>query len=171
MEDRKPVQSESGSSWVDRVVVAADASPASGEGLKQAAQLASRVGSKVTVVFVRHLPATALMAPGFGDPALLQVLDEQEAEVRREASRILGDSGVVSDFVVRDGSPGEEILKVADETGADLVVVGSNRHSSLHNRLLGSTAAHIAAHSQAPVLIMRSRPVRDAEPTTLEVLP
>jgi nucleotide-binding universal stress UspA family protein len=41
--------------------------------------------------------------------------------------------------------------------GADLVVVGSNRHSSLHNLLLGSTAAYLTAHSQAAVLVMRSK--------------
>jgi nucleotide-binding universal stress UspA family protein len=60
------------------------------------------------------------------------------------------------ELVVRAGSPGEEIVQVADETGADLVLVGSNRHSSLHNLLLGSTAAYLATHLKAPVLVMRA---------------
>jgi nucleotide-binding universal stress UspA family protein len=66
--------------------------------------------------------------------------------------------------VVREGSPGEEIVKVIEENDADLVVVGSNRHSSLHNLLLGSTAAHLATHSPAPVLVMRSRATRGSVP-------
>ena len=57
-----------GSRWIKRIVVAADGSPASSQGLEQVADLAPRVGAKVVVVYVRHLPATALMAPGIAGP-------------------------------------------------------------------------------------------------------
>jgi nucleotide-binding universal stress UspA family protein len=154
-----------GSRWIKRIVVAADGSPASSRGLEQVADLAPRVGAKVVVVYVRHLPATALMAPGIADPTMVQTLDDQEVGVRQEAVRALGGTGVDWEMVVRAGSPGEEIVQVADESGADLVVVGSNRHSSLHNLFLGSTAAYLAAHSQAPVLVMRSRVANRAEAT------
>jgi nucleotide-binding universal stress UspA family protein len=154
-----------GSRWIKRIVVAADGSPASSRGLEQVADLAPRVGAKVVVVYVRHLPATALMAPGIADPTMVQTLDDQEAGVRQEAVRALGGTGVDWEMVVRAGSPGEEIVQVADESGADLVVVGSNRHSSLHNLFLGSTAAYLAAHSQAPVLVMRSKVANRAEAT------
>jgi nucleotide-binding universal stress UspA family protein len=152
-----------GSRWIKRIVVAADGSPASSRGLEQVADLASRVGAKVVVVFVRHLPATAVMAPGMADSMMVQTLDEQEAEVRQEAARDLAGSGVEWEMVIRAGSPGEEIVQVADESAADLVVVGSNRHSSLHNLFLGSTAAYLAAQSQAPVLVMRSKAANRAE--------
>jgi nucleotide-binding universal stress UspA family protein len=152
-----------GSRWIKRIVVAADGSPASSRGLEQVADLASRVGAKVVVVFVRHLPATAVMAPGMADSMMVQTLDEQEAEVRQEAARDLAGSGVEWEMVIRAGSPGEEMVQVADESAADLVVVGSNRHSSLHNPFLGSTAAYLAAHSPAPVLVMRSKAANRAE--------
>jgi hypothetical protein len=57
---------------------------------------------------------------------------------------------------VRAGSPGEEIVNVVEANGADLLVVGSNRHSSMYNLLLASTAAYRATHSPAPDLVMRS---------------
>jgi len=154
-----------GSRWIKRIVVAADGSPASSRGLEQVADLAPRIGAKVVVVYVRHLPATALMAPGLADSTMVQTLDDQEAGVRQEVVRALGGTGVDWEMVVRAGSPGEEIVQVADESGADLVVVGSNRHSSLHNLFLGSTAAYLAAHSQAPVLVMRSKVANRAEAT------
>ena len=158
-----------GSRWIKRIVVAADGSPASSRGLEQVADLAPRIGAKVVVVYVRHLPATALMAPGLADSTMVQTLDDQEAGVRQEAVRALGGTGVDWEMVVRPGSPGEEIVQVADESGADLVVVGSNRHSSLHNLFLGSTAAYLAAHSQAPVLVMRSKVANRAEATVESV--
>jgi nucleotide-binding universal stress UspA family protein len=132
-------------------------SPASVQGLEQVADLATRLDAKVIVVYVRHLPATALMAPAASDPQLLQALDDQESAVRQQVFRIMGGTGAGWEFAVRVGSPGEEIVSVADQSGADLVVVGSNRHSSLHNVFLGSTAAYLATHSKAPVLVMRAK--------------
>jgi nucleotide-binding universal stress UspA family protein len=144
-----------GSTWIKRILVAADGSPASVQGLQQVASLARGLGAKVIVVYVRHFPGTALMSSG-ADPLLVEALEEQESEVRQEVLRIVGGTGLAWELMVRVGSPGEEIVKAADETGADLVVVGSNRHSSLHNLLLGSTAAYLATHSRVPVLVTRS---------------
>ncbi len=164
-------QTESGSSWIRRIVVAADGSPASDRGLEQVADLASRLGARVVVVFVRHLPATTLMAPSMTTAPSTEALDDQESEVRRDVTRLLGGSGVDWELVVRAGSPGDEIVQVADETGADLVVVGSNRHSSLHNLLLGSTAGYLATHSKAPVLVMRPREISSTvDATAAEVM-
>jgi nucleotide-binding universal stress UspA family protein len=127
------------------------------------ADLANRVGAEVVVVHVRHLPAVALMGSGVADGSVTEALDELESEVRQQSIRILGGDGIGWKFEVRVGSPGEEIVKAVEETGADLVVVGSNRHSTLHNLLLGSTAAHLTAHSPAPVLVMRAHAVGRAK--------
>ena len=157
MDQLKSANGDRGTSWIRGIVVAADGSPASVEGLEQVADLATRLEAKVIVDYVRHLPATALMAPAVPDPQFLQALDDQESAVRQQVFRLMGGTGAAWEFVVRVGSPGEEIVSVADEKGADLVVVGSNRHSSLHNVLLGSTAAYLATHSKAPVLVMRAK--------------
>jgi nucleotide-binding universal stress UspA family protein len=156
MDQSETAYSSSGNSWIRRVVVAADGSPASNVGLEQVADLAHRLGAKVVVVFVRHIPATALLGNGMAQPSILESLDEQESDVRKAVIRLVGSTGVAWEFVVQTGSPGEEIVKVVEARGADLLVVGSNRHSSIHNLLLGSTAAYLATHSPAPVLVMRS---------------
>src|SRR5258708_12132389 len=139
-----------GSEWIKRILVAADGSPASSRGLEQVADLAPRIGAEVVVVYVRHLPATAMMSPGIATPELVRTLEDQESEVKQQVLRLLGGKGIVWDFVVRTGSPGEEIVEVADETGADLVVVGSNRPTSLHNLLLAPTPPSLPAPPQPP---------------------
>jgi nucleotide-binding universal stress UspA family protein len=163
MDAREATEEINGSSWIRQIVVAADGSPASSQGLKQVANLAPSTGAQVVIVFVRHVPPTASMAPN-ASPSLREALDEQEAVVRKDVARIMGDRGVAWNFIVREGSPGDEIVKVVEETGADLVVVGSNRHSSLHNLLLGSTAAHLTSHSPAPVLVMRAKAAATSTP-------
>ncbi len=155
MEALDSARSGRGDGWFRRIVVAADGSPASIQGLEQVADIAQRTGARVFVVHVRHLPAAALMGLGAGQ-SVLETLGELESEVRQQAIRILGGTGVEWEFVVREGSPGEQIVRFVGEARADLVMVGSNRHSSRHNLLLGSTAAHLAAHSPVPVLVMRS---------------
>jgi nucleotide-binding universal stress UspA family protein len=104
------------------------------------------------------------MASGIDGQPVLDSLDQLESEVRQQAVSILDGAGLEWRMVVRAGSAGEEIVKVVVESAADLVVVGSNRHSSLHNLLLGSTAAYLTAHSAAPVLVTRSPAVKEVAP-------
>lgn len=158
---------DGGASWIKRIVVAVDGSSASLQGVQQAADIARRYHAKMEVVHVRHVPGVALLEPGIGGPSALEALDQVESEVRQQVMRILGGSDVDWEFVVRSGSAGEELVSEVKGDGADLVVVGSNRHSSLHNLLLGSTAAYLTAHSPAPVLVTRSLVANGARPLEL----
>src|SRR5260221_3233829 len=157
MDQREMSYGGSGSSWIRPVGVAAAGSAASNQGLEQAGDLARRLGAKVVVVFVRHVPATAALGNGVAQISVQESLDAQESEVRQAVLRFVGSTGVAWEFVVREGSPGEEIVKAVETSGADLLVVGSNRHSSAHNLLLGSTARYLATHSPAPVLVIGSK--------------
>jgi nucleotide-binding universal stress UspA family protein len=139
--------------WINEVVVATDASPASRHGMELAADLAGRTGARLTFAHVRHLPSAAM--PAMAASSFVDTLDELEAEVRGVVTNLLAGRAVDWRIVVLEGSPGEEISKLIAQVGADLVVVGANRHSTLHNLVLGSTSAHLTAHSTAAVLIVR----------------
>ena len=149
-------QGHAAPSWIRRLVVAVDGSPASRDGLALAALVAERTGGQLTVVHVRHVPAGANLSSLVAEQ-VVRTQDELEAEVRAATFEELAGHGVSWDLVVRAGSPGEEVLKVVKELGADMVVVGSNRHGYLHNALLGSTSAYLASHSPVPVLVARPR--------------
>jgi nucleotide-binding universal stress UspA family protein len=115
----------------------------------------------VTVVHVRHVPAGTSLSGGAVDGALVQTLNEMEADVRAAAHDVLDKAGVRWELVVRTGSPGEQVLEAVKELGANLVIVGSKRHGSVHNVLLGSTSVFLASHSPVPVLVARPQ---DGEP-------
>ena len=48
----------------------------------------------------------------------------------------------------------EEILRVASERNADLIVLGATRHAGLLRRFLGSTALRVSRRSPLPVLVL-----------------
>jgi nucleotide-binding universal stress UspA family protein len=146
------------------LVVAEDSSPASQAGLAAAKRLATWTGARVTVVHVRHL--SPWMWAGLMNEWMLQdglrTLDSLADDARSRATEAFAGGGVRWDFQVRVGRPGREILRAAEELGADLVVIGSNRHSTLHNDLAGSTTAYVTAHAEVPVVVVRP-PAHDRE--------
>jgi nucleotide-binding universal stress UspA family protein len=48
----------------------------------------------------------------------------------------------------------DEILRVAIERNADLIVLGATRHAGLRRRFLGSTALRVSRRSPLPVLVL-----------------
>ncbi|MDB5526304.1 MAG: universal stress protein [Rhizobium sp.] len=62
--------------------------------------------------------------------------------------------GANAEIVVKVGAPAREIIAVADELAADLVIIASHR-PNLANYLLGSTADRVVRHANCSVLVDR----------------
>lgn len=56
---------------------------------------------------------------------------------------------------IRSGSPASEILKLAKEVDAGLVVVASGSRGISDTVLMGSTASRVQSYAQCPVLVVR----------------
>ena len=56
--------------------------------------------------------------------------------------------------IVRNGTVYEEILRIAGETGCDLIVIGAHR-PELRDYLLGPNAARVDRHANCSVLVVR----------------
>ena len=68
-----------------------------------------------------------------------------------------------SDFKVEShcvkGSPGPEIVEMAKDTGADLIVMGTHGRTGLKHMLMGSVAEHVVRRAHCPVLSLRLKDV------------
>ena len=73
---------------------------------------------------------------------------------RQTLEGLIGAAGIKADAEVRSGAPGSTILASADESGADLIIIGSHK-PGLQDYFLGSTAARVVRHAQCSVLVMR----------------
>ncbi len=104
----------------------------------------------------------AAILPDFGMPVVGGFFpdDFEEkalAEVEEKLKAFCSDhvpADVKVNHVVRHGRVYEEILKIAGETGADLIVIGAHR-PELKDYLLGPNAARIVRHANCSVLVVR----------------
>lgn len=71
------------------------------------------------------------------------------------AAEELGRTGRTVTVDVREGDPAEQIVAVAEESDADLVVVGSRGRTGIARALLGSVARHVLVDAPCSVLIVR----------------
>jgi len=93
-------------------------------------------------------PATALALPQ-------NYLGEVKNEARRSLEKLLPGAGKEGRSVIRSvrmGNPFGEIVKYAEETAIDLIVIGTHGRGALMHLLLGSIAEKVVRHAKCPVL-------------------
>ncbi len=72
---------------------------------------------------------------------------------------------------VRIGAPATEILGLAMEVGAHLVIVGSHGRTGLKRVLMGSVSEKVVREAKCPVLVAREREYQDVELQTVVEAP
>lgn len=72
----------------------------------------------------------------------------------------LTESGVPYELrqLVRGHEPGEEVVELAEEVGAELIVIGMRHRTAVGKFLLGSTAQRILMEAPCPVLTVKAGP-------------
>lgn len=82
------------------------------------------------------------------------LVDKSKANAQEQLGGVAAAAGKNIDVDVRAGHAKTCILEVADEMGADLIIIGSHR-PGLQDYLLGSTAGRVVRHSTCSVLVVR----------------
>jgi nucleotide-binding universal stress UspA family protein len=128
-----------------------DFSAPSEAALELACSLARVHGARLVIVHVAPYEVTAggMMAvpmnPGYYQDALDGLQD-----------RVVGPSpGFPVEIGLREGAPAEEILRAADDLGADLIVMGSHGRTGLGRLLMGSVAEAVMRRADCPVLLAK----------------
>lgn len=141
------------------IVCPIDFSEPSRSALVYAAAIADHVGAHLTVVaVVDALLAEAAAAAGVA-PSLA---DETRCELKRFCDDVFAhrESGAADvDYQVATGKPADEILRVARDLKASLVVMSSRGRSGFRKLFFGSTTERVLREANAPVLITPESPV------------
>ncbi len=142
------------------IVVGTDGSETAQEAVRQAIWLAKEVGGSINLVSAYQpvsnvrLREEARDAPA--DIAHSVNPHEDVDAVLAEASEVVQAAGVPVEVYSREGDPADALLDVAEERGADLIVVGNKGMTGAKRFLLGSVPNKVSHHAPCSVLIIRT---------------
>jgi nucleotide-binding universal stress UspA family protein len=139
------------------LVVGVDGSAESARALDEAVGMATanpdRGGLDLVVVFVRQA-SWASMSIDAG-AVVNDALDEIEQDVRRIAGDALRHSDLSWRLEVRRGEPAHELVKAANEFGAQTIVVGGHRHSAIASAVTQSVNSELVHIHPGSLVIVR----------------
>ncbi len=133
---------------------------------------------EVVLLHVEKLQGRSLMIDMLGDAEMSTLkemlngtdykvaLDNRAEKILEFYSRQLELTGLSSlKKIKRDGVPSEEILKVAEEEGAELIILGQSGRKGFDRFITGKVAKYVENHAKVPVLVAK-RPLMCEEPYT-----
>ncbi|MCH9056910.1 universal stress protein [Parathermosynechococcus lividus] len=140
---------------INRIMVALNAQPAAKASLELAVRLMDGLkGGKLIVAHVN---------PDLKGHSDIQTGSAETDPVLAEAARLAKQRGIDCQCVLATGKPAEEICRIAADTNADLLVLGSpDRRPSIArslpdlDRLLGTSLSdYVRVYAECPVLFVR----------------
>jgi nucleotide-binding universal stress UspA family protein len=131
------------------IVVGYDGSAGSRAALDEAARLATGLGLEVVITFGYGVQ------PSGGETAdHRRLLEERGSRLADEAMARLAELGVRGSIAIVDERPAESLVRVAEERGAEMIVVGTRGEGPLAGALLGAVPYKLVHRSTIPVLVV-----------------
>ena len=121
--------------------------------------LTERFEAELLLVHVVDDPPTAV--PPVGGAAVDSAINVTEYQHHLVEHAPRRRSGIVADFAatvpsvrsqVAKGRPSQQIIRLADEEEADLIVIGTHGHNRLHRLVFGSVTEKVVRSAPCPVL-------------------
>ncbi|HSD57899.1 MAG TPA: universal stress protein [Methanotrichaceae archaeon] len=145
----------------EKILIATDGSKHSEKAAEKALEMARLTGGKVTALYVSDVSnyfAPVDMSYNIADETIggmrNLVLKDGEAAVKR-VEEMAKEAGVPFESKIIEGNPAEDIMKFAEESKEDLIVMGGIGRTGLEKFLLGSVAEKVVRNSRVPVMVVR----------------
>ena len=144
---------------IDRILVAVDLSPCSKAAIEHASFLASKLGATMDLLHVaspddaRGTDDVSVLMRGVPG-STLEIYNEQE--IQKQLTAFIQDAGLqrqIRNDEIEEGDPAEVIVKMAQERGYDLIVLGTHGRKGLQHLLMGSVAQKVSQSASCPVTI------------------
>ena len=136
------------------VAVGTDGSETADEAVREAAEIARRFGAKLVLLsaFERTKGSPAASPQNIE----LQWVSNSSARVRSMLERLeddLGKDGIDCETRADEGDAGEVLVRLAEECGADLLVIGNK---GMKRRVLGSVPNTVTHSAGCSVLVVKT---------------
>lgn len=141
----------------NRIVCGVDFSNASVHALAYALSMAEEADAQLTVLHVIEVPPELQQPPTSPDYDVDAIRAAAEAACRDRLRTLIPDNArdyCTIDVVVREGGAGRQILRLADEQRADLIVLGVHGRNAFDLAFFGSNSKDIVRQAHCPVLVI-----------------
>jgi nucleotide-binding universal stress UspA family protein len=147
---------------IRRITYATDFSSASLAAFRPALDLARATGAELTILHVLPSPVTLFIEGGYVPQEIWDQMEAgQRAQATQEMDRLVKqavDAGVrTTTAIVAGGIPAREIVRAAEESKTDMLVLGTHGRTGVARLFLGSVAAGVVATASCPVLTVRAQ--------------
>lgn len=131
-----------------KILFPTDFSTCSDAGLGHATALAKETGAKLLILHVEEPP------PAYGAGEMYYgVPNPDNPTLRRMLADVIPtDPSVPYEHRLVVGDPASEIVAIANEEGADLIVMGTHGRTGLKRLLMGSVAEAVVRKANCPVI-------------------
>ena len=137
---------------ISTVAVGTDGSKTADEAVREAAEIARRFGAKLVLLSAFEKGSSAVRSQNVE----LQWASNSSARVRTILERIeedLGKDGIDCETLADEGDAGEVLVRLAEECGADLLVIGNK---GIKRRVLGSVPNTVTHNAGCSVLVVKT---------------
>jgi nucleotide-binding universal stress UspA family protein len=143
------------------IVVGTDGSETAREAVARAIQLAADLGASLGIVCAYEpVPYTRLRVERREIPQDMEWMvnprEDVEATLSAAAEKARAAGVEQVEIFARQGDPADALLDVAEERGADLIVVGNRGMTGAKRFLLGSVPNRVSHHAPCSVLIIKT---------------
>lgn len=137
----------------NKILVAYDGSDGAKLALEKVADLAKFASAEIHLLAVGRIPEYA---------ETVSEVEEARDQAKGFYSKIMEDGvdrlkqrGLSATVHIDFGKPADTILRIAEDLGVDLLVLGTHPHSAVRRRVLGATVDKVIDHAHCSVLVIR----------------
>jgi nucleotide-binding universal stress UspA family protein len=142
----------------DKILYPTDFSDVANKAMSYIAKLKEAGGKEVIVLYVideRAIGDICLLYASRGSVEMVRRIEEEAWKEMDNIGVRLRQEGFEVRLRVESGIPLTEILRIEQEEGVSLIVIGSHGKSNVEEMLLGSVSEKVIRKSRTPVLVVR----------------
>ncbi len=141
------------------ILLPTDFSGCANYAVAYAAAIARAAKARIICIYVLEPMVPAVGYTGLADPLPLADISEQlEDSDERELPQVVHCEelqGLEVEELITHGDAAAEIVRVAAEREADLIVISSHGRTGFGRMIFGSTAEAVVRHARCPVLVVK----------------
>ncbi len=138
------------------ILLATDGSPSAQKATDVAIELTGALDAMLRIVSVWRVPVYDYgYIPIQYGPELVEAQHQGAQHAVEHAVKKAKAAGVKATSEIREGDAADETCAAAEETAADMIVIGAHGWGAMKRILFGSVSTAVLHHASCPVLVVR----------------